>query len=296
MGFRLRAPRLAVRFWRSASAPALLLLGVSLGGQGLAQEAPDAEWGTFPGQQTPPPPPSPPPAPEPVRVPLPVEGASRGHPVGPPEAQGRPRPPEAPNQVSMLGAPMLGQWKRGQVFLLGFPLLQLRASIGLAEVLDVGLGFDSFYGTMNEPLLAVKVGGLRAGGWTFAASLEAGWAFFTTRASREVRGPRWITGQRNGNLSPAVLISFQGEHPRATRLFIELRYTLTFDTEPFSSTPLSGVPPPFLLGHNAGLRVGAELPLSARTSFVFLLGLMVHTRPDDSPVMPSAAVGVVTGL
>ncbi len=196
----------------------------------------------------------------------------------------------------MFGAPMLGQWKRGQAFLLGFPLLQLRASLGLAEVLDLGLGFDSFYGTMNEPLLTVKVGGLRAGGWSFAASLEAGWAFFTTRASREVRGARWITGQRNGNLSPGVLVSYQGTHPRAARLFIELRYTLAFDLEPYSTSPLSGVPPPFILGHDLGARVGAELPLSARTSFVFSLGLMVHTRAEDSPVMPSAAVGVVTGL
>ena len=259
-----------------------------LAGQAPAQQPPDAEWGTFPGQQTPP---SPPPPPEPLRVPLPLEGATRA-----PPAVARPRPPEEPNQVSMFGAPMLGQWKRGQAFLLGFPLLQLRASIGLAEVLDLGLGFDSFYGTMNEPLLTVKVGGLRAGGWTFAASLEAGWAFFITRASREVRGPRWISGQRNGNLSPGVLISFQGEHPRATRLVIDLRYTLAFDTEPFSSSPLSGVPPPFILGHNVSAKVGAELPLSARTSFVFLLGLMIHTRPDDSPVMPTAAVGIVTGL
>ncbi len=278
------------------------VLAALLAGSAFAQGAPEAEWGTYPGLPAPPLPPSPPPPPPPPRTPLPAPARPYPYawPAPAPNIMARPstppRPPEDPNVVSMFGAPTLGQWKRGQSFVLGFPLLQLRLALGLADWFDLALGFDSFYGTMNEPRLALKLGGLKGGGWTFSGALEGGWAFFTTRASREVRGARWITGRRNGNASAAVLLSWQGTHARAARLFVEGRYSLAFDTEPFATDPLSGVPPAVILGHNGTARVGAELPLSKTTSFVFLLGLDFHGRDVDASVMPACSVGLVTGL
>ena len=51
-----------------------------------------------------------------------------------------------------------------------------------------------------------------------------------------------------------------------------------------------------LFGHNVLMHFGAEMPLSARTSFVFMLGLDIHGRSDDAVVMPVASLGLVTGL
>ncbi len=206
------------------------------------------------------------------------------------------RPPEAPNRVSMFGAPALGQWKRGQSLVLGFPLLSLRLNMGLLERLDLGVGFDSFYGAMNEPRLVAKyeLGGSEQ--FRLAVSVEGGIAFFNQRASREVRGPRWITGHRNFNVSPGVIFSFQGASPRAARLYLDVRYLLAIDTEPFATDPLNGVPSSLVLGHNVTTRFGAELPLSERTSFVCGAGLDIHGRSGDSPVMPNVVLGLVTGL
>ncbi len=263
---------------------------------GWAQASPEDEWQAPPNVPQPAlPPPSPPavtPAPLPpttvstVPVPAPTIG----------EVRARLRPREEPNSVSMFGAPALGQWKRGQAFILGFPFFQLRASIGLLDNLDVGVGYDSFYLLMHDLRLSVKYGFGKGPGFAVALALEGGPAFFNQRASREQRGPRWITGRRNWNVAPGVILSYQGESLRAARLFIDLRYMLTIDTEPFATTPLQGVPPTFTAGHNVLAKVGAELPLSERTSFLFSLGLDVHLRDSDSPVMPSVAVGLVTGL
>jgi len=259
----------------------------------FAQAQPDEEWEPLPNAPRPsaaplplPPPPPPPVTPPPATVPV----------VAPSDVRQRLRPREEPNSVSMFGAPALGQWKRGQAFVLGFPFFQLRASIGLLDNLDVGVGLDSFYLLMNEVRLLVKYGFGKGTGVTFAVSFEGGAAFFNQRASKETRGTRWISGRRNFNFAPGAILSYQAASLRAARLFVDLRYMLTVDTEPFASTPLQGVPASYLLGHNVLTRVGAELPLSERTSFLFSLGLDVHLRPDDSPVMPTVSVGLVTGL
>lgn len=180
--------------------------------------------------------------------------------------------------------------------MVGFPLLGLRALFGLAEGFDVGLGFDSYYFLMNEPRLAMRLALARSEMWSLAATFEAGYAFFAERASREDRGARWFTGHRNINLSPAAVIAYQRPSFRAARLFLELRYSLGLDTEPFSADPLMGVPPPVVLGHNLGLKLGAELPLSARTCLAFTFGLEIHGRERDAPVMGNSTLGLVTSL
>ncbi len=196
----------------------------------------------------------------------------------------------------MFGGPTLGQWKRGQAIFLGFPLLGLKLAIGLHDRLDFFIGFESFYFVMNEFHAGFKVGILRKAKWSMAASIDGTFALFAQRARNEIRGPRWITGHRNWGLSPGLIVSYQGDSPRAARLFLEARYLLAFDTDPFAKVPLNGVPSGLVLGHNAQLRLGAEMPLSARTSFVFLLGLDIHGRPDDAIVMPVASLGLVTGI
>lgn len=213
-----------------------------------------------------------------------------------PRISRRTRPPEVPNGISMAGAPTLGPWVRGQSAAVGFPLISVRFSIGLGERVDLGVGFDTYYLLMNEPRLTARVLLARGETWSLAASLEGGYAFFMIRASRESRGARWLTGRRNINVSPALVVSYQGKHPRAARLFLEGRYLLALDTEPFSDEPLQGVPPAVVPGHNGSLKGGAELPLSATTSFLFTLGVSVHGRATDSALMPEVSVGVVTSL
>jgi hypothetical protein len=204
--------------------------------------------------------------------------------------------PELPNTVSMLGAPTLGPGARGQLALVGFPLLSLRAAFGLARWLDVGVGFDSFYGAMNEPRASLRFGLLPGGPWTVSLALEGGYAFFAQSAAREVSGPRAFTGRRNVNASPALVASYSRSPGRSPRLFFELRYLLAVDLEPVVLQPLGGAPPAFILGHNGGLRGGVELPLSTTASFVFLAGVELHGRADDLPAVPGISVGVVTGL
>jgi hypothetical protein len=269
----------------------------------FAQTQPEDEWTPLPGSAPPtspaplptpslPPPPaaSPPPlTPPPGVVPPPMTPA-------PADLRVRLRPREAPNQVSMFGAPALGQWKRGQAFVLGFPFIQLKAAIGVLDDLDVGLAYETFYLMHHEVRGTVKYGFGKGPGWSFAVAFEGGGAFFNTRANREMRGTRWLTGRRNFNFAPGVILSYQGSTLRAARLFLDLRYMLTVDTEPFAMTPLQGVPATFLLGHNALARAGGEFPLSERTSFLFSFGLDLHFRPDDAPAMVNVAIGLVTGL
>lgn len=272
-------------------------------GAALAQN-PDDEWQPLPNAPTPAPPPpvTPPPEPfvEPVgpqpRAPLPPPPPPAITPQPVQDVRQRLAPREQPNGVSMFGAPALGQWKRGQAFVLGFPFFQLRASIGVLENLDVGVGYDSFYLLMNEVRLLVKYGFGKGPGVSFALAFEGGGAFFAQRAAREQRGTRWISGRRNFNFAPGAIVSYQGTSLRAARLFADVRYMLTIDTEPFAETPLQGVPSGFTLGHNVLTKVGAELPLSERTAFLFSMGLDVHLRAGDSPVMPTVAVGLITGF
>lgn len=278
----------------------LLVVGLVLPLGALAQPQPEDEWTPLPGSTTATPaaPTPPPPVPErpvltppPGSVPPPLMTA-------PPAADVRVRlrPREPPNQVSMFGAPALGQWKRGQAFVLGFPFIQLKAAIGVLDDLDVGLAYETFYLMHHEVRGTLKYGFGKGPGWSFALGLEGGGAFFNTRARSEMRGARWLTGRRNFNFAPGAIVSYQGATLRAARLFLDLRYMLTVDTEPFASTPLQGVPATFLLGHNALARAGGEFPLSERTSFLFSFGLDLHFRPEDAPAMVNVAIGLVTGF
>lgn len=284
---------------RSALIGRVLLTGVLLlGGAALAQ-SPEDEWGGIqpapPGPAETPPPPPPDvgqPPPPTFAPPPPAPGTLRPR----PEVVARTRPAEERNQVSMHAAPSLGAGKRGQMVLLGFPLLNLRLLFGVAERLDIGVGFDTYYFLMNEPRVVVRVGLVKGENWSLAANVEGGYAFFAQRASRESRSARWLTGHRNINISTALVGAYQGSKPRDPRVFFEVRYMLALDTEPYATDPLVGVPPAIVPGHNVSLKGGAELPLSSKTSFVFSFGFDIHGRAEDSVVMPGGSLGLVTSL
>ena len=273
----------------------VLFAGVLLAGGARAQ-SPEDEWGQIPNASPTPAPVAPPPVAEPPPAPAPAP-LTQPRPLRPrAEVLARVRPPQERNDVSMMGGNSLGAWKRGEMVLIGFPLLQLRAMIGLGDRFDIGLGFDSYYFMMNEPRLVTRVSLLKGENFALGVTLEGGYAFFTQRASRESRGARWLTGRRNINISPALVGSYQASTPRAARLFLEARYLLALDTEPYATDPLVGVPPAVVPGHNVSFRGGAELPLSAKTSFVLAFGFDIHGRANDSVVMPSAPLGLVTSL
>lgn len=289
----------------SAARAGFLCLAVVVSAAARAQ-TPEDDWSSLPDagapaapvEVTPLPPPMPMEAPPPPLVaPPPAVAPSAREPMPTREqVLARVRPAAEANRVSVFGAPTLGAGKRGQAIAVGFPLINVRVLFGLGDRVDLGVGYDTYYFLMNEPMLVARFGLVAGQHWSLGVTVDGGYAFFSQRASRETRGARWLTGRRNINASAAVLTSYQGDGPRAARLFFELRYLLAFDLEPYATDPLVGVPPGVVLGHNVTVGGGAELPLSSKTSFVFTLGLMIHGREIDSVVMPQAAVGLVTGL
>lgn len=263
-----------------------------------AQVAPEAEWeglepraapdaGTAPSEPPPPP----------VNLGAPLSDAPLPVPVWtPPSTRKAVGPPQDPNRVTAFGALALGQWKRAQTVYLGFPFLGLRLGLGVTDRVDVFVGLDSFWGMMNEPRAAVRWNVWQGSNWAFAAALEGGVAFFNTKPAADVRGARWLSGRRNYNLVPGAVLSYQGDHARATRVIFDVRYQAAFDTEPFQKDPLGGVPASVSVGHNALFRVGVELPLGPRSAVAIAFNIDAHMRPEDAVLMPGLVVGVVTSL
>jgi hypothetical protein len=220
----------------------------------------------------------------------------RAPPPAAPPTPGRAPPFQEFNHVSIYGAPTLGTLNRAMGAYLGFPLVGVRAAVGASPTLDLGLGFDSFYGSMNEFRVFGKH--LLTGDslWTISAALEGGAAFFAQRPDAEGHGPRWLTGRRNFNVEGGAIASYRGRSVQSARLFLDARYQLAIDTQPYAQTPLGGVPPRVQFGHNLPLRMGAEMPFSPSASFLFVFGFEIHGRPLDSRFMPVVGVGLVAGL
>lgn len=250
------------------------VIGLLCASAALAQPAPESVGGSLP--LTPPPPPIP--------TPLTTAAASRN------------TAPLAPNLISVYGAEPLGTLTRGEAFMAGFPLVSIRVLMGVGPRVDLGVGFDSYYGVMNEFRLSARTALLTGSTWSLGASLEAGGALFGVKATREFHGARWITGRRNFNFEPQLRLTYRGAGARAARVTFDAHYLLTLDTEPFSRSPLDGVPPAVTPGHNAGVGVTVEAPLSPTTSFVFIGRFDIHGRAEDAPVMPMVQLGLVTSL
>lgn len=263
-------------------------------------ESPDEAWGSFPGQSEASPPAQPEPESQAIRVPAlptppPPPSPTSPGPFAVQRVFRKPRPEDF-NNVSVFGAPALGSWKRAVGGYLGFPLLGVRLGAGVTERLDLQVAFDSFYGVANALGPQLKWQFLGGEGWAIAAVAKADRTWFTQRSCAEGKGPRWLTGDRNWNAQGGMVVSYRGDTPRSARLFFDGRYHVGFDTEPCQRTPLGGVPADLQIGHNLKVRMGAEMPFSPRTSFLFILGFDVHGRADDSPFMPVCAVGLVTAL
>ncbi len=264
-----------------------------------AQEEDFIPWTPPPAEErpsapTPPSPPPPPPsAPPAAREPLPAPSPS-------PRVEARRGPrqpkPEDFNRVSLFGAPTLGTGKGALGVYLGFPLVGVRGAFGVAEGVDLGLGFDSFYGVMNDLRATARVRLLGDAQRGLSFQVQGGHAWFVQRPETEERGARWLTGRRNWNLEPGLVASWRGDTVQSARLFVDLRWHVAFDTEPFSERPLGGVPPSVVVGHNVPFRMGAELPFTPKTSFLFMAGFDIHGREIDAAFMPTVSVGLVSGL
>jgi hypothetical protein len=208
-----------------------------------------------------------------------------------------PGPPPVPNRVSLLGARTVGAGGLAAGFSLGFPTLSARVAYGVLPRVDVIAGVDSLYGMMNELRLGgrwmVLDGGPR---WSVGLAVEGGKAFFLRPASVELRGARYLSGRRNWNVLPGIVANLQRKGPLSARLFLDVRYHLSLDTEPLQRTPLGGLPPSVVTGSAFPIRFGAEVPLSEKTSYSVTVGGDVRTRPEDADFMPVISLGVVTGL
>ncbi len=270
----------------------LSLLVVGLGLPALAQApveppasnpSPDESWQSYPGPEAQVPPPDSMPAP-----PLPPLVSERG-----PEVRA-PREPLKANRVSLYGARVLEPGHVAAGMTLGFPLASARLSVGVLPRLDLGVGADSLYGIMNEARVYARFGLLSSDTAHLAFSVEAGRAFFLNSPSQEQYGARYFTGRRNWNLAPGFVGSLLiGTRARG---FLDLRYLLAFDTQPFQRDPLGGVPEGVQVGGNFLFRGGLEVPFSERTSYVVAVGGNIQSRKEDAAFMPTLAVGVVTGF
>ncbi|WP_426749343.1 hypothetical protein [Myxococcus sp. Y35] len=255
----------------------------------------DAEWEAFPGATSVPESNDAAALPRLPEVPplVPVNEVPLPEPRPPPVI----RPPPIPNRVSLLGARTMGAGGLAAGLFLGFPVVSARVAVGLTRRIDALVGVDSVYGLMNELRLGARWmvfdGGAR---WSVGVALEGSHAFFLRSASVEDRGARYISGRRNWNVLPGVVGNFRLAGARAPRLFLDVRYLLALDTEPVQGMPLGGLPPDVELSSAFPVRVGAEVPVSEKTSYAVTLGGDIRTRPGEAGFMPVITFGVVTGF
>ncbi|WP_223784826.1 hypothetical protein [Myxococcus sp. AS-1-15] len=262
----------------------------------------DTSWTGFPGAATAPTGPDAATLPRLPEVPplVPVPDDEEPVPVAPstpriPEPP--PGPPPVPNRVSLLGARSVGPGGVAVGLSLGFPVASVRAALGVLPRVDVLAGFDTLYGMMNEPRLGLRWTALDGGPrWSLGLVMEGSHAFFLRSASLEDRGARYLSGRRNWNLMPGLVGTFQLRGPRATRFFADVRYHVALDTEPIQRTPLGGLPPDLVSSGSVPVRLGAEVPLSEKTSYSVSLGGDFRSRPEDATFMPVVSIGIVTGL
>jgi hypothetical protein len=268
------------------------LLAVGLGLPAFAQvpaelptanPLPDESWVDYPGPEAVPPPAESMPPP-----PLPPSPGGQGERVV--ASAG----PLAPSRVSLYGARVLEPGRVAAGIVIGFPLVSAQLSVGVLPRLDLGVGADSLYGIMNELRAYARYGLVQGEEGQLALSVDGGHAFFLNPPSREEFGARYFTGRRNWNLAPGLVGSLLvGKRSRG---FLDVRYLITFDTQPFQRVPLGGAPEGVQVGGNFLFRAGLEVPFSERTSYVVTVGGNIHGRPEDAAFMPVVGIGVVAGI
>jgi hypothetical protein len=248
-----------------------------------ANPLPDESWAEYPGPEAP--------APPVESAPPPPRASSA---VGQQGQVTTTVEPQKPSRVSLYGAQTLEPGKVAASVVLGFPLVSARASVGVVPRLDVGVGADSLYGIMNELRAYLRYGLVQGEEGQLAVSVDGGHAWFLNAPSQEEYGARYFTGRRNWNLAPGLTGSmWVGKKSRG---FLDVRYLITFDTQPFQRVPLGGAPEGVQVGGNFLFRAGLEVPFSERTSYVVTVGGNIHGRPEDASFMPVVGVGVVAGI
>ncbi|HVE86311.1 MAG TPA: hypothetical protein VND93_25820 [Myxococcales bacterium] len=275
------------------------LLGQAGGAASPPQPAqPDPEWSQFPGEPSPPPARADEPGAQPgqdslTHLPIPP---TIEQPLTPSELPLPPPKPEAPNRWSLFGAAALGPGHRAAALGLGFPVLGGRAMMGVTRNLDLGVSYETLYGLMHD-VRAQARWHLASKGMIYGGLVaDVGPAWFSRPPATDPRGARWLTGRRNYNASGGLVVSIQGSEPRASRFFASARFLLTADTEPISSAPLGGTPPAVQFAPNFIGEIGLEAPASEWISLAFRVGLDIHGRSEDAPVMVNGTAGVVTAL
>lgn len=259
-------------------------------------EAPDeAAWESFPGATAVPEPADAATLPQLPEVPplVPVDEAAI--PASQPPAPVR--TPPVPNRVSLLGARTVGEGGLAAGLALGFPIVSARVAVGIHRRVDVLAGVDSAYGLMNELRVGARWMVLDGGPrWSVGVAVEGSHAFFLRPASVEDRGARYFSGRRNWNVLPGIIGNLQLTGARAPRLFLDVRYLMALDTEPIQGEPLGGLPPEVALSGAFPIRMGAEIPVSEKTSYALTIGGDIRARPDETDFMPVITFGVVTGF
>ncbi|MDC0713875.1 hypothetical protein POL68_35750 [Stigmatella sp. ncwal1] len=274
-----------------------LSVGLPVWGQDASESSnpvPDESWLSFPGQEAPPPPVEAMPVP-----PLPPRREAPTQEVEPPRLDVRRVEVErvqGPNRVSLHGAVPLARGQLAASLLVGFPLASAHVSFGVLPRLDVGGVVNSLYGIMNEVNARVRFTVLEGEVAQLALGMEGGHAFFLKPQSREVHGGRYFTGRRDWNLMPGLAGSAWLWGKSRSRVFLDLRYLLSIDTDPFLRTPLGGVPDDVQTSGNVLFRTGLEVPFSESSSYVIMLGGNIHGRPEDADFMPTISFGVVAGM
>ncbi|NVJ04450.1 hypothetical protein HUW63_04225 [Myxococcus sp. AM001] len=261
-------------------------------------EAPDdAAWESFPGATAVPEAEAAATLPQLPEVPPLVPADEAAVPEAPRPPPVSVRPPPVPNQVSLLGARTVGEGRLAAGLALGFPIVSARVAVGVHRRVDVLAGVDSAYGLMNELRVGARWMVLDGGPrWSVGVAVEGSHAFFLRPASVEDRGARYYSGRRNWNVLPGLVGSLQLAGARAPRLFLDVRYLMALDTEPIQGVPLGGLPPDVALSGAFPVRLGAEIPVSEKTSYALTIGGDIRTRPDETDFMPVITFGVVTGF
>lgn len=282
------------------SAPAAPARPQAAPAEEIPAPVPEAEgWEAFPGTSDPipaPPPQAPPPPPPSFEAPPLDEPPLPGRRVKAPRPPRPPRPPLAPNRYGLYGGRSLGSGHAGVGMELGFPFVTARALYGVLERLDLGLGVDTVYGLMTELRASARLTLLDSDNVSLAFVVDGGHAFFLRPPDTEDKGARYLSGRRDWNVAPGLVMSFQGDSPRAWRPYLDVRALMAFDMDPVQKDPLSGVPPAWKLDASVLIRLGAEFPVGEKTSYAVSLGGDFRSRSTDAEFMPTVSVGVVSTL
>jgi hypothetical protein len=128
----------------------------------------------------------------------------------------------------------------------------------------------------------------------WAVSLEGSGILFAQRPSPDGSGARGLAGRRNFNLAPGIHLGRRAAGS-GWRWVGQAQLVLSLDTEPISTLPLGGVPPPVVLGWNLPVVGGAEWALSPNVVAQAAFGFELHGRSGDAPFMPVLRAGLVFG-